>query len=144
MFQERGWDQKHSSGVHPAKILLRALTVSICVQREQMFTFEITFLPASLPSLATSYQRVRMAVGYPDGGVSNNMAVAFLPGAVLDAGGVGFDSDNGTASWSVQPMPQSERPSSNDALAFLTVRIIVIGICFLHVQNWQPNLQAID
>lgn len=104
-----------------------------------MFTFEITFLPASLPSLASSYQRVRMAVGYPDGGISNNMAVAFLPGAVLDAGGVGFDPDNGTASWSAQPMPQPRRPSSNDALAFLAVRIVVTGICVMHVQSAQRS-----
>ena len=29
-----------------------------------MFTYEITFLPASLPSLTDSYRRVRMAVGW--------------------------------------------------------------------------------
>ncbi len=93
------------------------------MQRDQMFTFEITFLPASLPSLKTSYQRVRMAVGYPDGGISNNMALAFQPGAVLDAGGVGYHPDNATASWTVPAMPQAKRPYTNDALAFLTVRI---------------------
>ncbi|BDA44986.1 Glutamyl-tRNA(Gln) amidotransferase subunit A [Coccomyxa sp. Obi] len=89
-------------------------------KREQMFTFEITFLPASLPSLATSYQRVRMAVGYPDGGVSNGMAVAFLPGAVMDAGDVSYSPENATASWSVPATPQLMRPS-NDNLAFLTI-----------------------
>lgn len=91
-----------------------------------MFTYEITFLPASLPSLATSYQRVRMAVGYPDGGISNNMAVAFAPGAVMDAGGNGYNPDNATRSWAVPPRPLLQRPSSNDALVFLTVRVLLL------------------
>ncbi|EIE21164.1 amidase signature enzyme [Coccomyxa subellipsoidea C-169] len=62
-----------------------------------------------------------MAVGYPDGGISNNMALAFQPGAVLDAGGVGYHPDNATASWTVPAMPQAKRPYTNDALAFLTI-----------------------
>ena len=87
-----------------------------------MFTFEITFLPASLPSLADSYRRVRMVVGYPDGGVKDNMALAFLPAAVLEAGGNPFRPVNGSTSWEVPPQPNVTRPASNDALAFMTVR----------------------
>ena len=33
------------------------------LQRDQIFTYEITFLPATLPSLKDSYRRVRMTVG---------------------------------------------------------------------------------
>lgn len=87
-----------------------------------MFTFEITFLPASLPSLANSYRRVRMVVGYPDGGTHNNMALAFLPGRVLEAGGNAYNPVNGTTSWAVPPWPPGiQRPSSNNGLAFMTV-----------------------
>jgi hypothetical protein len=97
------------------------IAVNVIPQRDQMFTFEITFLPASLPSLPDSYRRVRMAVAFPDGGVKTNMAVTYLPGRVLEAGGVLYRPAKGTLAWDVPPRPTIQRPSSNDALAFLTV-----------------------
>lgn len=123
-----------NSGVKTLFQDLCQYALGACVQREQMFTFEITFLPASLPSLATSYQRVRMAVGYPDGGVSNGMAVAFLPGAVMDAGDVSVSRENATASWSIPAAPRLTRPS-NDALAFLTVCHRSPGDLIVHVSS---------
>ena len=97
-----------------------------CLQREQMFSYEITFLPASLPSLPSSYRRVRMVGGYPDGGVKNPMALAFMPRAALEAGRATAKlptSASSLGSW-LQPyaQPPVMRPASDVDLCFMTVR----------------------
>lgn len=100
---------------------------SCCLQREQMFTYEITFLPTSLPSLPSSYRRVRMVVGYPDGGISNPMALSFVPRAGLEAGKLTSKlpiSATSQGSWQQQPQPPPAfRPSSDVDLCFMTVRL---------------------
>ena len=96
-----------------------------CLQREQMFTYEITFLPTSLPSLPSSYRRVRMVVGYPDGGVKNPMALSFVPRAALEAGRATQKlpaSATSQGSWLQQPQPPpATRPASDVDLCFMTV-----------------------
>ncbi|CAK0784217.1 hypothetical protein CVIRNUC_007421 [Coccomyxa viridis] len=94
-------------------------------KREQMFSYEITFLPASLPSLPSSYRRVRMVVGYPDGGVKNPMALAFMPRAALEAGRATAKlptSASSLGSW-LQPyaQPPVMRPASDVDLCFMTI-----------------------
>ena len=92
-----------------------------------MFTYEITFLPTSLPSLPSSYRRIRMVVGYPDGGVKNPMALSFVPKAALEAGkAISLLPASATSqgSWQ-QQVPQKAtvtRPSSDVDLCFMTVR----------------------
>lgn len=92
-----------------------------------MFTYEITFLPTSLPSLPSSYRRVRMVVGYPDGGIKNPMALSFVPKAALEAGQATSllpASATSQGSWQ-QQLPQNatvSRPSSDVDLCFMTVR----------------------
>ena len=92
-----------------------------------MFTYEITFLPTSLPSLPSSYRRVRMVVGYPDGGVNNPMALSFVPRAGLEAGKVTSKlpiSATSQGSWLQQPQqPPASRPTSDVDLCFMTVRL---------------------
>ncbi|CAL5229954.1 g13383 [Coccomyxa viridis] len=94
-------------------------------KREQMFTYEITFLPTSLPSLPSSYRRVRMVVGYPDGGVNNPMALSFVPRAGLEAGKVTSKlpiSATSQGSWLQQPQqPPASRPTSDVDLCFMTI-----------------------
>lgn len=91
-----------------------------------MFTYEITFLPTSLPSLPSSYRRVRMVVGYPDGGVNHPMALSFVPRAGLEAGTLTSKlpvSATSQGSWLQQPQqPPASRPSSDVDLCFMTVR----------------------
>lgn len=93
-----------------------------------MFTYEITFLPASLPSLPSSYRRVRMVVGYPDGGVKNPMALAFVPKAGLEAGRATSKlpaSASSQGSWFQQSRQSAAtRPSSDVDLCFMTVSTV--------------------
>ena len=111
-----------------------------------MFSYEITFLPASLPSLPSSYRRVRMVVGYPDGGVKNPMALAFMPRAALEAGRATAKlptSASSLGSW-VQPFgqPPVMRPASDVDLCFMTVRCCCVLWWQLHAAMFasQPLL----
>jgi len=120
-----------------------------------MFTYEITFLPTSLPSLPSSYRRVRMVVGYPDGGVKNPMALSFVPRAALEAGRATQKlpaSATSQGSWLQQPQPPpATRPASDVDLCFMTVcayispwrlSLIVLTARILTVKGLERGLLA--